>query len=184
MNAKKNRNHVSQKHSYLPLYIYIFVFCFLVCFFWGGLFFSILSVQVFNAVKSQSLLLAWLHSQVLCQIRRRRIWSKKHQIDDVIYKERTTTPLYKNIICYFSFCDTKYTYGQSVGESRRYLSLHTHTHTHTKERQCCFSVKLLCLSVSFCRVEVFPGLYNFPDASHFLPTLCTWRRLLSSMLST
>ena len=52
-----------------------------------------------------------------------------------------------------------------------------------------FASHLHCLLVST-GVEIFPGLYNFPDTPrksswlHIPLTLCTWTRLLSSMPPT
>ena len=71
--------------------------------------------------------------------------------------------MYKNIICFFSFlfiignvCMGK------VREIRRWLILHTHTHTHIQGLTVrIFSDPLPPRSV---RVEIFLGLYNFPDA--------------------
>ena len=55
-----------------------------------------------------------------------------------------------------------------------HTNAHTHTHTHNiKGQRGGFSVKPLCLSVSFCPwVEIFPGLYNFP-ASHAILVVTT-----------
>ena len=43
-----------------------------------------------------------------------------------------------------------------------YIHTYIQTYIHTRGQWCSFSVKHLCLSASFSRVEIFPGLYNLP----------------------
>ena len=90
------------------------------------------------------------------------IQHRKLQICYILGMKRQQHLCTKNIIFFFSlfFFNTQNVYISRVRASPEMAE--KHIHTHTQRQWCRFSVKLLCLSTSFCLGwSSFPGLYIF-----------------------